>query len=117
MTRWKRGSAAAIPGVSTQPGCIAWKATPVPARRRAHSRLSATWARLARAYAVAPRYPRAVTCHAAGSSRCVYMPADETVMTRDRPAARSTGRSRLVSRNGAITCPAAVSSVPAALTR
>ena len=47
--RRKRGSAAARPGVSAQPGCMAWKATPVPAVRRAHSALSTTWARLTRA--------------------------------------------------------------------
>ena len=42
-----RGSAAAIPGVATQPGCRAWNATSAAATRRAHSALSATWARLA----------------------------------------------------------------------
>ena len=55
MARRKPGSVAATPGVSAQPGCMAWNATPVPAIRRAHSRLSATCARLARAYAVTPR--------------------------------------------------------------
>jgi hypothetical protein len=55
LSRWKVGREAAIPGVPTQPGCIAWKATPVPASRRAHSWLSATRARLALTYAATPR--------------------------------------------------------------
>ena len=32
ITRWKRGSESATPGVSAQPGCIEWKLTPSPSR-------------------------------------------------------------------------------------
>ena len=48
ITRWNPGSVSASPGVSAHPGCMAVKATS-PRNRRAHSRMSATCARLARA--------------------------------------------------------------------
>ena len=44
------------------------------------------------------------------------MPPEDTVTTRAGAAARSTGSSSLVSANGAITCPATVSSIPARFT-
>ena len=47
MTFEKVGRDSAKPGVSAHPGCIESKRT--PARRRDHSRMSDTWARLARA--------------------------------------------------------------------
>lgn len=47
ISRWNVGSDEAIPGVSTQPGCIAWNTTWSGATRRAHSWLCTTWARLA----------------------------------------------------------------------
>ena len=41
------GEGSSYPGGVHPAGCMAWNATPVPVNRRAHSRLSATWARLA----------------------------------------------------------------------
>jgi hypothetical protein len=47
MKRAKPGRAAARPGVAAQPGCIAANVTSEDGTRRAHSRISATCARLA----------------------------------------------------------------------
>ena len=54
------GRDASRPGVLAQPGCMALATTPVPRSRRAHSRISATWARFARAYDLAPAYVAAL---------------------------------------------------------
>ena len=42
-----RGSAAEMPGCAAQPGCIAANDTWSAGTRRAHSRMSETWARFA----------------------------------------------------------------------
>ena len=53
--RRKVGSDVATPGVSAQPGCMAWNTTSLAGTVSAHISLSVTWARLARAYCSAPR--------------------------------------------------------------
>ena len=60
---------------------MAWNAALVPANL-AHSLPSVTWARLARAYAVTPRWCDAGSCKEARSRRWVYIPPEDTVITR-----------------------------------
>ena len=112
VIEWKRGSDFTTPGVSTQPGCIAWKIAFDP-QRLAHSTFSSTCARFARAYARTPLYESGLATSFATSSFSGYMPPEATAITRplDSPAS-SNGRSNEVRRNGPRTCEATVISKP-----
>ena len=112
ISRWNVGSASARPGVSAQPGCIAFTAIPSPAgagpiRGRARPGRASRERRRA-----APSTARTSTAGRRASRRCVYIPPDVTAMIRARSERRSSGSRPAVRANGPTTSVASVASMP-----
>ena len=110
------GSDASTPGVSAQPGCIAWNRIPEPRNLSAHISLRVTCARLASAYCCVPLYFSGVTCSCDTVSPAAYIPPEDMVITRDGADAARRSSSSVVNRNGPTTWLATVASVPSAVT-
>lgn len=102
------------PGVSAQPGCIACTVMRSGRSCSAHIRASVTCARLARAYATAPREPSGPPARAVTDSGWVYMPPQDTparaTLAWNAAAAaadRSSRTARPPGRPRCVRCPAA----------
>ena len=104
----------ATPGVSAQPGCIACTTIPVAAEALGPQLGEHDLRSLAVRVGGRAAVVTALGFQIEGSSRAVYMPPDDTLMTLDGAPERSWGRSSLVSTNIPSTFVANVSSCPSA---
>ena len=87
----------------------------MPMSRRAHSRMRATWARFARAYAFAPENAPWAYWRSSRSRRCAYWPPEVTAITRGSSDCRRSGSSPEMSTNGPTTSVASVRSMPSSV--